>query len=979
MSNDELWRQAVEWLISCKVLEHNNSLTTSDAEAKDLAFALRDGVVLCNLAHKLYNRSLDYTKICKKTTMSQFYCIENIKLFLDACVKIFDMKEENLFEPEELYNFTNFSKVLNVLSRISHSEICKRFSIEPFPKTYRCNSAFIHDNEEEVYRKLVDEADKDYDDENKIYDVRPPKIEASTFEENNVDQIYDSLFCSKNLNNEIYTSKYDKWKQFIPKEQKDHVIKEILDTEIHFTNEVLANIINYFYLPLKNDLTADEHGKIFSNMADIQKLHAGFLNELEKAVYLATGIDKRKTFESQRKRIGDVFVDFKVQFLKHYKIYIINSMDSREFLSILENTRLDIREKIKDYTRKSKTPQFRLQDLLCIPAQRIMKYHLLLKDLLKKINIGDVLERESIERSIDASEDINEYLNEAKRDFENRIELKKIYDSIYDMTFNEKMDFIDYGRQVKDGEVKFADYKENGKLKNRHVFAFDKIMLVCKAQRNNNFTYKTCYLLSNYKIVDELEPQGKMNTLSRKFNITSGLSFYLVENAPTVGFNGNHCLDETNDQNGNPPTSYIQICCKTLNQREQWIKALTQAQENVCPKRAAENGHVVEYKTFKDIVTCSFCEKFLKGLYYQGYKCDYCEQIFHKECLMNNRKCPGRSKNFVNSNAAFTRRQTFSGSLGEIVVAITSKTSPDPHILNFSENDKIEVVEIKNDGLFIGRIVTQPNKMGLVHPNTVRKCKIMPSNISRASSLQIANFNSPLLGSSNVNNHHRRQSSQPTLTSRKQSTSSIDMSNHEFYKEIWYVGTIDRMKAQDKLGKCEEGTFLVRWSNNERKYVISLKTENRVKHMKVENISKNVVYLSNNRVFPNLPELIEFYRTNSLSECFTELQTTLKTPLLKTKLYRVKQNFDREHCPEFDFNDSRFLSMSQGDIVTLVDLIGEEKYWWMGEIKGRVGFFPIQYVSEILDEKGDEEAGTESDEGTFSMSSIHNEVATLIE
>uniref|UniRef100_A0A0K0FCY2 Protein vav (inferred by orthology to a D. melanogaster protein) n=1 Tax=Strongyloides venezuelensis TaxID=75913 RepID=A0A0K0FCY2_STRVS len=970
MSNNEIWRQAVEWLIACKVLEQHNTLTAAEAEAKDLAFALRDGVVLCNLAHKLYNRSLDYTKICKKTTMSQFYCIENIKLFLDACVRIFNMKPENLFEPEELYNFTNFSKVLSVLSQMSHSEICKRFNIEPFPRTYRCNSAFIHDNEEEVYRKLVDEADKDYDDENKIYDVGPQKIEEEDVGGSNVDQIYDSLFCHKNFNDEIYTSKYDKWKQFIPKEQKDHVIKEILDTEIHFTNEVLTNIINYFYLPLRNDLTHDEHTKVFSNMADIQKLHAGFLVELEKAVYLTTGIDKRKTLDLHRKRIGDVFVDFKFQFLKHYKVYIINSMNSREFLSILETSRSDIREKIKEYSKKSRTPQFRLQDLLCIPAQRIMKYHLLLKDLLKKISLNDVLERESIEKSIEASEDINEYLNEAKRDFENRVELKKIYDSIYDMAFGDKIDFIDYGRQVKDGEVKFADSRESGKLKNRHVFVFDKIMLVCKAQRYNTFTYKTCYLLSNYKVIDDLEPQGKMNTLSRKFNTTSGLSFYLIENGYTI----NNKSDDCNDHNTTSSVNYIQICCKSLNQREQWMRSIIQAQENVCPKKAIENGHIIEYKTFKDIVTCSFCDKFLKGLYYQGYKCECCELIFHRECLMNNRKCPGRPKSFINNNAGFARRQTFSGSLGEIVTAITTTTSPDPHVLNFKENDKIEVVEIKNDGLFVGRLVTRPNKMGLVHPTTVKKCKIMPSNISRASSLQISNFNTP------PSTHRRQQSSQSILNGRKQSTNNLEMTGHEYYKEIWYVGTIDREKARDKLVNCQEGTFLVRWSNNQKKYVISLKTEDHVKHMIVENISRNVVCLCNSRVFGNLKELIEFYKVNSLSECFTGLYTTLKTPLLKTKLYRVTQNFDREHCPEFDFTDSRFLSMSQGDIVTLVDLIGEEKYWWMGEINGRVGFFPIQYVSEVVDgEKKDEEVGTESDEGTFSMSSMQNDIPTMID
>ena len=46
------------------------------------------------------------------------------------------------------------------------------------------------------------------------------------------------------------------------------------------------------------------------------------------------------------------------------------------------------------------------------------------------------------------------------------------------------MHLIDYGRLVKDGEMKISDSTKDGnKLKNRYVFVFDKVMLICKSLR----------------------------------------------------------------------------------------------------------------------------------------------------------------------------------------------------------------------------------------------------------------------------------------------------------------------------------------------------------------------------------------------------------------------------------------------------------------------------------------------------------------
>ena len=46
------------------------------------------------------------------------------------------------------------------------------------------------------------------------------------------------------------------------------------------------------------------------------------------------------------------------------------------------------------------------------------------------------------------------------------------------------------------------------------------------------------------------------------------------------------------------------------------------------------------FSNFKhDMVLCSVCKKYLLGIFYQGYKCELCSQIAHKDCLSKTSQC----------------------------------------------------------------------------------------------------------------------------------------------------------------------------------------------------------------------------------------------------------------------------------------------------------------------------------------------------
>lgn len=67
----EQWRQCGRWLIDCRVLPPNHRVVWPSAVVFDLAQALRDGVLLCQLLHNLSPGSIDLKDVNFRPQMSQ--------------------------------------------------------------------------------------------------------------------------------------------------------------------------------------------------------------------------------------------------------------------------------------------------------------------------------------------------------------------------------------------------------------------------------------------------------------------------------------------------------------------------------------------------------------------------------------------------------------------------------------------------------------------------------------------------------------------------------------------------------------------------------------------------------------------------------------------------------------------------------------------------------------------------------------------
>jgi hypothetical protein len=124
------WQECASWLIRCGALRADHKANWPTATAVDLAYILRDGVLLCNLLNTIEAGCIDSKDVNQKPQMAQFLCLRNINAFLSACTSVFGLSESDLFEPSMLFDLSNFHKVLCTLSVLSNSVLFNNKGIE---------------------------------------------------------------------------------------------------------------------------------------------------------------------------------------------------------------------------------------------------------------------------------------------------------------------------------------------------------------------------------------------------------------------------------------------------------------------------------------------------------------------------------------------------------------------------------------------------------------------------------------------------------------------------------------------------------------------------------------------------------------------------------------------------------------------------------------------------------------------------------
>ncbi|XP_017852523.1 protein vav isoform X2 [Drosophila busckii] len=583
--NADLWRECVAWLIRCKVIPADHKAAQSDAEIRILAMTLRDGVLLCNLVIQLDPSSMDAREFNRKPQMAQFLCCKNIKLFLEVCRDHFGIRDADLFEPTMLYDLSNFHRVLITLSKLSQCRKVQQMHPELIGFNLQLSPSERSHSDEAIYKDLHSTTTDNIACNGTVYDHNNTKEE----------EVYQDL-CALHRTSRSQTTSATSF------EQRDYVIRELIDTESNYL-DVLNALKSKFMAPLERHLNQDELRLIFPRIRELGDIHTKFLEKLRESQMPSTKL-----------KMGQVFLEFREPFLIYgeYCSCLLNAID---YLADICKKNQIIDQLVQKCEREYNVGKLQLRDILSVPMQRILKYHLLLDKLVKETSQLHEDYR-SLERAKDAMIDVSQYINEVKRDSDHLVIIQKVKDSIFDLNLLQNgNDLLQYGRLLLDGELHIKAHDDQ-KTKLRYAFVFDKILILVKPNHiktgDMQYTYRDSHNLADYRV----EQSHSRRTLGRDTRFKYQL--LLARKSGKTAF-----------------TLYL----KSEPERDKWRKALTDAMESLDPPGCRNTDHKMEIYTFEAPTTCRHCSKFLKGRIHQGYRCKVCQISVHKGCISSTGRC----------------------------------------------------------------------------------------------------------------------------------------------------------------------------------------------------------------------------------------------------------------------------------------------------------------------------------------------------
>lgn len=297
----------------------------------------------------------------------------------------------------------DFAKVLVTLSRLSHAPKTRKTGISGFPHMPGASEAPPSDYynlADDIYRSLADQA------ESREIAEEPHRFVG---DEDEYGKIYDVIVTKQDPpRGPPSHAKLPATPDFTPVEKRDHVIKELVDTERNYV-DALNMMLRKFYAPLRPVLSTEDHKTVFMNLQELANIHSAFLSELTRAGRQSV-LGPQSPSQSMSPNLGQVFIRWKPK-LVAYSEYCASLTKAQARVESLCESSQSIRTKIVECQADANENRFRLQDLLAVPMQRVLKYHLILRELEKATPIVHP-DKSSIGEALEAMLDLSLYINE---------------------------------------------------------------------------------------------------------------------------------------------------------------------------------------------------------------------------------------------------------------------------------------------------------------------------------------------------------------------------------------------------------------------------------------------------------------------------------------------------------------------------------------------------------------------------------------
>ncbi|XP_035206344.1 uncharacterized protein LOC118181337 isoform X2 [Stegodyphus dumicola] len=263
----------------------------------------------------------------------------------------------------------------------------------------------------------------------------------------------------------------------------DRVVLEIVDTEKTYVRD-LNEIIEGYLKHIGNDQgTKVSHQylkELFSNVEDIYVFNSSFVNELESC-----GLDPVAVARCFVKNSNgfEVYTQYCTNYPRTVSV-LTELMGNSETAEIFKERQMALQHSLP------------LGSYLLKPVQRILKYHLLLQNMVKHSD------KESdgycdVKNALSVMTGIAYHINDMKRKHEHAVRVQEIQSLLYGW---EGQDLTTYGELVAEGA--FRMYRAKAL---RHLFLFDKMLLIAKKKEEGILSYKTHIMCSNLMLIESIQ------------------------------------------------------------------------------------------------------------------------------------------------------------------------------------------------------------------------------------------------------------------------------------------------------------------------------------------------------------------------------------------------------------------------------------------------------------------------------------------
>ncbi|XP_060071606.1 uncharacterized protein LOC132551478 [Ylistrum balloti] len=260
------------------------------------------------------------------------------------------------------------------------------------------------------------------------------------------------------------------------------VVAEIVETEriyVKYLKEIIDGYLEFLKNLTQAKVSEKERNCLFGNIVEIYEFSRVFLGELELC-------------EDNPLKVADCFVRHNEGFVI-YAHYCTNYPSAVE---VLTQVMLD-----PDLCELLKKQQQRLGHNLPLgsyllkPVQRVLKYHLLLHNILKNYDKKDPGHK-VLTTALDHMTGMAQHINEMKRKHEHAVRVQEIQSQLEEY---EGEDLTRIGELVLEGSFRIYGAKTS-----RHVFLFEKGILIAKKKEDSMLSSKGVILCSNLMLVESL-------------------------------------------------------------------------------------------------------------------------------------------------------------------------------------------------------------------------------------------------------------------------------------------------------------------------------------------------------------------------------------------------------------------------------------------------------------------------------------------